>query len=65
MKYLDTSCYVMMQEIIDSEGDVEYTLQKSCEEAARSHEKLKKQLSEKIPGVSQLSVREGTVFSMA
>lgn len=71
MKYLDASRHVMMKEIINSEGDVEYTLRKSCEEAVRRHEKLKKRLSEKIPGVSpcrffyELSGREGTVYSMA
>ena len=70
MKYLDASRHVMMKEIIDSEGDVEYTLRQSCKEAAMRHEKLKKRLSEKIPGVSpcrffyELSGQEGTVYSM-
>ena len=71
MKYLDASRHVMMKEIIDSESNVEYTLRHSCEEAARRYEKLKKRLSEKIPGVIpcrffyELSGREGTVYSMA
>ena len=30
MKYLDASRHGMMKEIIDSEGDVEYTLRQSC-----------------------------------
>ena len=71
MKYLDASRSVMMKEIIDSEGDVEYTLRQSCGKAARRHEQLKRRLSEKIPGVTpsrflfEISGREGTVYSMA
>ena len=52
MKYLDASRHLMMKEIIESEGDAAYTLQQSCEKAARRHEQLKLRLSEKIPGVS-------------
>ena len=61
----------MMKEIIESEGDAAYTLQQSCEKAARRHEQLKLRLSEKIPGVSpsrflvEINGREGTVYSMA
>ena len=71
MKYLDASRHIMMKEIIDSEGDVDYTLRKSCEKAARRHEQLTKRLSEKIPYVTpsrcfyEISGREGTVYSMA
>ena len=71
MKYLDASRHVMMKEIIESEGDAEYTLRQSCEKAAKRYEQMKQRLSEKIPGVSptrfhyEINGREGMVYSMA
>ena len=67
MKYLDASRHVMMKEIIESEGDAAYTLQQSCEKAARRHEQLKLRLSEKdsrrqpepVPGRNQRKRGDG------
>ena len=70
MKYLDASRHVLMKEIIESEGDIEYTLRLSCKKAVRRYEQMTKRLSARIPEVSptrffyELSGREGTVYSM-
>ena len=71
MKYLDASRHVMMSEIIESDGDTEYTIRQSCEKAAKRYEQMKQRLSEKIPYVRPTQVfyeingREGTVYSKA
>ena len=71
MKYLDASRHVMMKEIIESEGDTEYTLRQSCEKAVKRYEQMTQRLSEKIPDVSpgrflyEINGREGKVYSMA
>jgi len=71
MKYLDASRHVMMKEMIESEGDITYTLWQSCEKAARRHEQLMQRFSDKIPDVSpsrfmvEITGREGTVYSMS
>ena len=70
MKCLDADRHVMMREMIESEGDAEYVLRKSCENVAKRYEEMKKRLSEKIPYVRptkilyEINGREGTVYSM-
>ena len=71
LKHLDASRHVIMKEMIESEGDAEYTLRQSCEKAAKRYEQMMQRLSEKIPDVSpgrflyEINGREGTVYSMA
>ena len=70
MKYHDASRHLLMKEIIESDGDAEYVLRKSCEKAAKRYEQMMQRLSEKIPDVSpgrfcyEIKGREGTVYSM-
>ena len=40
LKHLDSSRHVLMKEIIDSKGDVEYVLRKTCEDDIKSRKDL-------------------------
>ena len=70
LKHLDSSRHVLMKEIVDSKGDVEYVLRQTCENDIKRRKDLFDRLRERIPWIGQSDVkyriegREGILYYM-